>query len=126
LSVLKELKDIKGFEIIHIDFLFYFIALSLIVIAISIILFIFMKKTKTLTKQQIAKQKLKKLDFKKLSSKTLAYQFTLQGYICLQKHYEDEFLNIVKQLEKYKYKKYVEKLDKELIAQMKEYIKVRL
>ena len=120
---MSVLKDIKGFEIIHIDFLFYFISLSLIVISISII---FMKKTKTLTKQQIAKQKLKKLDFKKLSSKKLAYQFTLHGYICLQKYYEDEFLKIINQLERYKYKKYVDELDEELIAQMKEYIKVRL
>ena len=123
---LKELKDIRAIEIIPIDFLSYFLTISGFIIASVVLYYFLTKKKKKPTKQQLATKNLKELDFEKFSDKTIAYQFTLYGYICLQKHYEDEFLKIVRQLEKYKYKKNVDKIDSDLISQMKEYIKVRL
>lgn len=123
---LKELKDIREIEIIPIDFLFYFLAISGFIIVVAALFYFLTRKTKKPTKEQLAKGYLKKLDFKKLSDKTLAYEFTLYGHICLQKYYEDEFFKIVRQLERYKYKKDIDKMDSYIISQMKEYIKVRL
>lgn len=123
---LKELKDIRSIEIIPIDFLSYFLAISGFIIVFVLILYFLKRKKKKLTKEQLAIAYLKKLDFDNLSDKTIAYEFTLKGYICLQKHYEDEFLKIVRQLERYKYKKEVDKIDDDLISQMKDYIRVRL
>ena len=122
----KELKDIKAIEIIPIDLLSYFLAISAFIIVVVLLSYFLTRKTKKLTKEQLAKEYLRKLDFRKLSSKNIAYEFTLYGHICLQKHFEDEFLKIIRQLERYKYKKDVDKIDDDLISQMKEYIKVRL
>lgn len=125
---LKELKDIKPIEIIPIDFTFYFLSLSGIIIIFVILLYFLTKKKKKPTKQQLAIKSLKELNFEKYDDKTLAYQFTLYGHICKQKQYKDEFLNIINQLEQYKYKKdeNIEKIDDDLMEEMKEYIKVRL
>jgi purine-cytosine permease-like protein len=123
---LDKLKDIRDIETIHIDFIPYILTAIGIILVICIVLYFIFRKKKKLSKEQLAKKHLKALDIEKLDDKTLAYEFTLYGHICLQKHYEDEFLKIVHQLERYKYKKKVPKIDDDLKHQIKDYIKVRL
>jgi len=121
-----KLKDIKSIEYIPIDFTNYFIFTTLFVFLLITLVIFFKTRKKKLTKEQKASNYLKSMDFKSFDDKTLAYNFTLYGHECVQAHYEDEFLKIVRQLEQYKYKKDVKRIDKDLIVQMKDYIKVRL
>ena len=123
---MDKLKDIKSIEHISIDFTNYFIFAALCILLIVVIVVFLKTRKKKLTKSQKASIYLKTIDFKSYDDKTLAYEFTLYGYECVQAHYEDEFSKIVRQLEQYKYKKDVKKIDKDLIEQMKDYIKVRV
>jgi len=123
---LDKLKDIRAIENIDIDFIPYIIGAIVCLIVISIILYFIFRKKRKPTKEQLAKKHLKNLDIDNLDDKTLAYEFTHFGHICLQKHYEDEFDRIVHQLQRYKYKPKVPKIDDDLKHQMKDYIKVRL
>ena len=123
---MDKLKDIKNIENITIDFTNYFIFLALLIFFIIVVIIFFKIRKKKLTKSQKASVYLKNIDFKSYDDKNLAYEFTLYGYECVQDHYKDEFLKIVRQLEQYKYKKNVKKIDKDLIEQMKDYIRVRI
>jgi len=124
---LDQLKDIKAVEVIVIDFTFYFIFITLFIILFVVLVYFFtMRKKKRITKEQIAKKNLINLDFKIYDSKELAYKFTLYGHGCVQEYFKDEFVQIVEQLEKYKYKKLVQDIDEDLISQMQDYIKVRV
>jgi ATP-dependent Zn protease len=124
--MLEQLKDIKSVETIQVDFLPYFLFITIFIILFVIALFFFTRKKKKTTKKDLAKQHLKSMDITKLEDKQLAYQFTEYGYICLEEHYKDEFSKIVNQLEPYKYKKEVAKIDNDLKDQIKDYIKVRV
>ena len=124
---LDKLKDIKPIQTITIDSTFYFIVISLIIVLFAVILYFFTRnKNKKPTKAQLARKYLKSFDFKSLSDKQIAYDFTHYGYDCLQEQYKDEFLKIVNQLEPFKYKKIVGKIDEDLIDQMKDYIRIRV
>jgi hypothetical protein len=124
--MLEQLKDIKSIETIQVDFLPYFLFIIVVILLFVIVLFFLTRKKKKITKKQLAKQHLKAMDLKILDDKQIAYQFTEYGYICLEEHYQDEFIKIVNQLEAYKYKKEVAKMDKDLKDQIKDYIKVRV
>ncbi|HIP12431.1 MAG TPA: hypothetical protein EYG73_06900 [Arcobacter sp.] len=123
---MNELKDIKAIESISIDFSAYFIFIALCILCIVVLIIFLKTRKKRLTKSQKASRYLKALDFDTYDDKTLAYNFTIYGHECLQSHYEDEFLKIIRQLEQYKYKKDIQKIDSELIEEMKDYIKVRV
>jgi hypothetical protein len=125
---LEQLKTIKAFEDINIDFTLYYISIGLIILAIVSLWFILymVKKIKQKpTKKQLAKKYLKALNLNQ-DSKQVAYDFTLYGYECLNTKFQDEFDKIVLALEPYKYKKDVHKIDQDLLNDIKEYIKVRL
>jgi NADH:ubiquinone oxidoreductase subunit 5 (subunit L)/multisubunit Na+/H+ antiporter MnhA subunit len=122
----EELKDIKPFEIISINFVPYIIMLSLLLVLIVIIVYFIFKKEKILTKKEKAIIVLKNLDYKD-DIKNIAYNFTIYGKISVDDLYKDEFYQIVEKLEIYKYRQFIDKsIDNDLIDLMKEYIKVRL
>ena len=129
-NTLDKLKDIKASQVIQIDFTPYiFLAIAIVIVGFLIILFFVFfknKKRKRLDAKQIAKNNLKNINFKKDSTKDIVYTFTVNGYECLDEKHKDEFNQIVKNLEPYKYKKDVKKISKDLISDMKEYIKVRV
>jgi hypothetical protein len=124
--MLEQLKDIKSVETIQIDFLPYFLIITIFIILFVVTLFFLTRKKKKITKKQLAKQHLKAMDLNTLDDKQIAYQFTEFGHVCLEEHYRDEFIKIVNQLELYKYKKEVAKIDTDLKEQIKDYIKVRV
>lgn len=124
--MIDQLKDIKASETITINFFPYLFTIIGVIVLITLILFVFIRKKKKLTPKQIAIQKLKSLDFENTADKQLAYSFCKYSYQCLEDNYEDEFKKIERQLESFKYKKEVPKLDSDLKSQMKDYIKVRL
>jgi hypothetical protein len=122
----EKLKDIKSFENISIDWLPYMIFIGICVIIIFIVLYFIFRTPKILTPAQKAIKALKKLDFTK-HSKQIVYDFTINGKICVDERYKDEFYKIVEKLEPYKYRPNIENdLDEDLVEDMKSYIKVRL
>ncbi len=127
--MIEQLKNIKPNEAIQIDPISYVILFLVIVLIFSFIALIFMVfnlKKRKLTSIQQATILLKKLDFQNIPDKTLAYVFTKYGRISLNPYYEDEYVKIIRQLEKFKYKKYIPAMDDDLKAEIKEYIKVRI
>lgn len=124
--MLEQLKDIKTVETIQVDFLPYFLFITLFIILFVAIVFFLTRKKGKPTQKQIARQYLKQLDLSQLEDKQIAYQFTEYGHICVEDHYKDEFIKIVNQLEAYKYKKEVGKIDDDLKEQIKDFIKVRI
>jgi hypothetical protein len=125
--MIAGLRDIKASQTIEISLLPYFLSLTFLILFIVGILLYFMLRTKKKpTKKQLAIRHLKSIDFDKLEDKQIAYQFCAYGYQCLEEHYKDEFKKIEGQLEVFKYKKEIPKLDKDLKDQMIDYIKVRL
>ena len=124
--MLEQLKDIKSVETIQVDFIPYLLVATVLILLFATVIFFLMRKKKKITKKQLAINGLKSMKFETLSDKQIAYRFTELGYMCVEEYYLDEFLKIVKQLEPFKYKKEVGKIDEDLINQMKDYIKVRL
>ena len=125
---MEELKDIRLNESINIDISLYIYAAVGFVVLIMIffiIRYFVRKKKKKPTKAQISLNYLKAMDFKS-STKDIVYDFTLYGSNCLNEKNKDAFYTLVQKLEEYKYKKEVSELSKELIADMKDYIRVRL
>ena len=124
---LEQLKSIKPSQTIQIDLLPYFLGVTFFVLfLVAVILFFTLRKKKKPTQKQRAIKYLKSLDFDTLDDKQIAYQFCKYAHLCLEEHYQDEFIKIERQLEGFKYKKEVPKIDNDLKAQMKDYIKVRL
>ncbi len=125
---MEELKDIKpNIEIIDSSF----IDNILIVIGVVTLLGLFfllyklLMKSKKIDKRKVSVLYLKSFDFE-MEDKQIAYEFTKHGYITLEEHFSDEFFKIVKQLEPFKYKQNIPKIDTELKEQIKDYIKVRI
>lgn len=125
--MLEQLKGIKSAETITLDLMPYFISLTLFILTlVGIILFFTLRKKKKQSNKQRAIAHLKAMDLNTLEDKQIAYQFCAYGHECLEEHYRDEFIKIERQLEGFKYKKEVPKLDNELKSQIADYIKVRL
>lgn len=125
---MEELKDIKP-DVVIVNATF--VDTILIVIGILVVLILvyfiykFLKKDKKVDKRKASVLYLKSFDFE-MDDKQLAYEFTKHGYITVEEHFNDEFSNIIRQLESYKYKKEISKMDDDLKEQIREYIKVRI
>ena len=117
MDLLKQLKDIKP-NVTIIDYQFYvFIAVTLLIAALAIyLLFKFFKK-KQPNPYLI---KLKNLDFN--NSKQTAYEFSEYARYFLNDENKDFYEEILKELEKYKYKPVVDDLDKKTIQKIKKFI----
>lgn len=122
---LDGLKDIK--DIVYIPDYSLYILLFITTIIIAIIFYIIfryitrIKKTKVLTKKEIAYNNLKNLDFN--NTKDSVYKFTQDGELFLTDKNRDNYNKIISSLEKYKYKKDVDSLDINIQNSMKEFIK---
>lgn len=124
-NYLDGLKDIK--DIVYIPDYSLYILLSITTIIIAIVFYLIfryitrIKKTKTLTKKEIAYNNLKNLDFK--NTKDSVYKFTQDGILFLNDKNRDEYEKILSNLEIYKYKKDVDDLDSDIKNSMEEFIK---
>jgi len=128
-NIIDKLKDIKASTVIQIDFTPYILSIITIVLILIVftILFLYLKNKKRirLTKKQIAQNNLRNLDFNK-DTKQIVYSFSINGYESLDDKNKDEFEQIIRKLEPYKYKKVVTNISSDLVSDMKEYIKVRV
>lgn len=125
---MEELKDIKpNIEIIDSSFIDNILIVIgvLIVLGLFFLLYKLLMKSKKIDKRKVSVLYLKSFDFE-MEDKQIAYEFTKHGYITLEEHFSDEFFKIVKQLEPFKYKQNIPKIDTELKEQIKDYIKVRI
>jgi len=117
MDLLKQLKDIKP-NVQIIDYQFY-IFIALCVLAVLIIIFLIYKflKRKKIDPYLI---KLKNLNFD--NSKKTAYEFTEYAKHFLNEENKNSYYEIVKELEKYKYKPVVEEMDEQTIKKIKKFI----
>lgn len=122
---LSQLKDIKPIVEVHDMSLYYFI--TIIALIVSIVIFAAYKyitrvrKTKKPTQKQIVFKKLKSLDY--TNTKEVVYSFSIDGFLFVNEKNKEQFEKIEKELENFKYKKDVEDLPKELIEDIKKFIK---
>lgn len=126
---MEEIKDIKPEVVIVDTFLIDIVLFGLVSLLVVLMLYLVYKsftKGSKKDKRKLSVLSLKSLDFENLSDKQIAYEFTKHGYITLEEYFGDEFFKILKQLEPFKYKAEVPKIDDDLKRQMKEYIKVRI
>jgi len=126
MDTISQLRQIKPMQIITIDYTPYYIytALFILILILGFILYFFINKSKVrLTTSQKSQKYLKNMDFK-MTSKNIAYNFTIHAKICLNIQYEDDYNNIVNKLVEFKYKKDVKDIPKDLIKEIKEYIRV--
>ena len=125
---MENLKDIKPIVTIVDTTLIDGILIGLCIICIVIIgylIYRFLRKKRKPTVREQSVLFLKSFNFED-DDKNIAYLFTKHGYLTLEEHFKDEFIKIVNQMELYKYKKDIPKIDNELKEQMKDYIKVRI
>jgi len=126
MDTISQLRQIKPMQIITIDYTPYYIytALLILILTLGFILYFFINKSKVrLTTIQKSQKYLKNMDFK-MTSKNIAYDFTIHAKICLNTQYEDDYNSIVNKLLEFKYKKNVKDIPKDLIKEIKEYIRV--
>jgi len=122
---LSQLKDIKPIVEVPDNSLYILIAIvSIIIIVILFFTFRYftrIKKTKQLTIKEITLKKLKNLDYE--DTKEVVYNFSVDGILFINEKNKEQFEQLEKELEKYKYKKDVDKLPDELKAKIKDFIK---
>lgn len=113
------IRDIKpNVEIID----YYFIAFVITLVILIIIAIIFaIKKFKKKNPKKKLLEKLKNLDF--TNPKKTAYEFTTLARNFVNEENKSKYEEIVKSLEKYKYKKVVPPLSQEDIQNLKNFIK---
>jgi len=117
MDLLKQLKDIKpNVEII--DYKFYAFIAVIIILSVLII-YIFIKLLKKKEPNPYLK-KLQNLNFS--DSKKTAYEFSEYAKYFLNEENKDFYEEIVKELEKYKYKPVVDNLDEKIIEKIKKFI----
>ena len=124
---LDKLKDIKDIIDLKIDFLPY-ILIGVAIISLFLLIFFLLKLKgkKKLTKKEKIKKYLKKYNYNQ-EAKKIAYDFSILVKEVIDKKDLDEYNKIVNELEKYKYKKKVPStLPKDLIEEIKEFIRVRV
>jgi hypothetical protein len=122
---LEKLKDIKSIvEVVDYSLYYFIIIVFILILGIIFISYKYMtrvKKTKQLSKKQLALKGLKNLDFN--DTKKVVYSLSVDGYMFINKKNKDKFENIEKKLEEFKYKKDVEKLPNKLEKEIKQFIK---
>jgi len=126
---MEELKDIKPEIVIINSFLMDMLFLGFIIMLVGVLgyfIYRFFNKDRKEDKRKLSVLYLKSFDFENLEDKQIAYEFTKHGYITLEEHFCDEFFKILKQLEPFKYKQEIPKIDDDLKEQMKDYVKVRI
>ena len=119
---LHNIKPIVEVDEYSFYYLLGFSALALLLLAGLIYLFVKWYKTKNrYNKRKDYLKKLKKLDLK--DAKKSAYAITFYGGVFKDDspRHTEMFKNLTKRLEKYKYKKDVEKLDKETLGYIELY-----
>ncbi len=128
MNELAKLKDIKA--PVHIDTFWQEAAiyagagLGLLMLGLLIALlylFIFKKKRRKLTKRELALNALKNINYS--DTKNAVYTFSINAQKLIDKEHKDELEHLLKDLEKYKYKKEVTALEPGDIERMKEMIK---
>lgn len=118
-----EIAPLKEFVFLEVAYGQFFLFLIFFCVAIVLFFFSFKKRKRKLTPKQMAKNTLLHLDLNRANSKGVAYSFTKNGYILVQKENEKRFLEIVSKLETYKYQKEVLSLDETLKNEIAKYIK---
>jgi len=116
MDLLKELKDIKPNETI-IDYQFY-VFIGFVVLSIILLVFLIFKLLKK-KKPNPYLEKLKNLDFS--NSKKTAYEFCEYAKHFVNEENREFYEQIVKELEKYKYKPKVDDLNEEIIEKIKKF-----
>ena len=122
--MIKGLKDIKPIVEIPDNSLVILSVSLFVVLIIGVLLYLLLKpkrrRKKKLTPFEIKKEELKSINYD--DDKEVAYRFTTHAVEFLNEKNRDEYEKIVKELEPYKYKKEIPKMDEELKEKIKRFI----
>ena len=122
--MIKGLRDIKPIVEIPDNSLIILSVAFLILVILAISLYLFLKpkrkRKKRPTPLQIKKERLKNLNYD--DDKEVAYLFTKYAAEFLNEKNKNEYEQIVKALEPYKYKKEIPKMEKNLKDKIKRFI----
>ncbi len=124
---LEKLREIKGIVDVHessLENLIILIALFTFGILVVGSLLYFYKnrrrRKKRLSRKEVAIERLRNINYE--DSKEVAYTFSADGYLWINKNSEEEFIDIEKELIAYKYKKEIPEITNELKARVKKFI----
>jgi type IV secretory pathway component VirB8 len=117
MDLLKQLKDIKPNETI-IDYQFYIFVALCVIAVLAVLFFIYRLLKRKKTNPYLVK--LKNLDYG--NSKKTAYEFTEYAKYFLNDENKERYAELVKELEKYKYKLVVDEMDRQTIEKIKKFI----
>ncbi|WP_331774249.1 hypothetical protein [Sulfurospirillum sp. 1612] len=119
----EKLRDIKGIVAITDYSLYYLIALCvviLILIGLAIYWYLQPRRRKKPTAKALALKKLKNINFE--NQKEVAYLFCLNSIYFVNEKNEAKYNELVKKLERFKYKKEVPMLDDALKKEIQDFI----
>lgn len=119
---MSQLKDIKPIVAITDDSLIYFLTIVFIILLITVFFYWKSRKAKHNDNRKNAIIKLQELDYS--NSKMVAYDFKKYAEQLCRDDNKTQFEQINHALERYKYKKQVDRLDPNLIQKIKEFIDV--
>jgi len=122
--MIKGLRDIKPIVQIPDNSLLIFSVIIFVLIIVGVLLYLLLKpkrrKRKKLSPIEIKRAQLKGIDFD--NDKEVAYTFSTHAPLFLSEKNRDEYEKILKELEPYKYKKEIPKMDKKLKSKIKGFI----
>ncbi len=119
---LRDIKDIVEVNEYSLEILLLLISLTILLIMLSTYLYKNRKKVrKKPTKREVAKESLKSIDYRDI--KDSVYRFSQDGALFIDDKNRALFQEIEEELQKYKYKKDVPALDRDLIEKMQIFIK---
>jgi len=122
---LNKLRDIKTITPIELFNPIWIVVAIVVVIVILLALYFLTKRPKRkrfkLTPKELAMQRVQNIDYS--DAKSVAYIFSKDLAHFIDESNSKQYLQLEKELEPYKYKKDIPKLDKDLENRVKEFIK---
>jgi hypothetical protein len=122
---MEELKDIKGIvEVTEYSFETLIALLFLLLVLLGMSLYLFInrrKRRKKPTPKEMALQRLKNINYH--HTKEVAYCFSSDAFLWIDKQNQETFEQIEKALVPYKYKKEIPPLEESLKVRIKRFIK---
>ena len=123
LDKLKDIKDIVPVEDYSLYIIIGIVFFSIFLIIVFTYFFTKIKIKPKPTKKELAFKKLKQLDLEKDDTKKIVYTIAIDGEMFVNSTNEALYNDIVDKSSKYKYKKDIDSLDKEIKDMIKKFIK---
>ena len=123
---LKNLRDIKDIVVVDTFNPLWIVAIAFFIIVVILLIFYFKRGSRKkykfkLTPKEISWKNIQNIDFN--NPKDIAYIFSEDVSKFVNENSIDEYKNILKELEQFKYKKEIPNMNKDLQNRIKEFIR---